>query len=452
MLPALTSVRSNTILWAFGGYPEPGMKALVADLSPARVLFTQLLRRLGRAPHFGPLSVIRERELATPSSLPPGSVRVRNRYAGICGSDLHFVLGEGDFRVAPVAVAGATAEFNYMGHEIVGTVTEVGPGVTRLKPGDRVVHYRGGANCLAFSREQPCRQCSVGNYNLCEAPREDLSDDSSGGGWSQEHVAPEGRLFPIPDDISDENAVLIEPAGSALRAVLRRTPQPREKVLIIGQGTQGLATLQSVRALQPDCHVSVVARFPFQAEMSRRFGAHEVIMAGTDLYEAAARLSGGRVYRGMFGNRALLGGFDVVYDCVGIPATLKDALRLARARGTVVLVGVYLAPMHIDLTPTWYWEVDLIGVLAHGGEDWEGERLSTFDVLARLLQEGRLDLEPLITHRFPLSRWREAIATAIHQERSHSIKVVFDHGDGRAPRPEGSAGLTPKPRPKAAER
>src|SRR3990170_5007119 len=320
-----------------------------------------------------------------------------------------------------------------MGHEIVGRVSEVGPGVTSFKVGDRVAHFRGGHNCLALGREPPCRQCATGNYNLCEAPAEELADGSFGGGWTEERVSPVGQLFPIPDDVSDENALLIEPAGSALRAVLRRTPQPGEKVLIIGQGTQGLAALQPVRSLQPDCHVSVVARFPYQADMARRFGAHEVIMMGADLYAEAGRLTGAHVYRGMFGSRALLGGFDVVYDCVGIPSTLKDALRLARARGTVVLVGVYLAPMRIDLTPTWYWEVDLIGVLAHGGEDFEGQRLSTFEVLARLLQQKRIDLAAIITHRYQLGEWRQALATAIHQPRTHSIKVVFDYGEGSAP-------------------
>ena len=150
-------------------------------------------------------------------------------------------------------------------------------------------------------------------------------------------------------------------------------------------------------------------------------------MLGADLYQEAARLTGGKVYQGMFGNRMLLGGFDVVYDCVGIPSTLKDALRLARAGGTVVLVGVHLEPMKIDLTPVWYWEVDLIGVYAHGAEDWLGERVSTFELIARLMREGKMNVDGFITHRFTLAEYRQAIATAIHQPRTHSIKVVFDY-------------------------
>jgi 2-desacetyl-2-hydroxyethyl bacteriochlorophyllide A dehydrogenase len=400
------------------------MKAVLSSIRPARFLFTRFMRRLGRAPYFGPLSTIYSREVPPPPSPGPGQVRVRNRLCGICGSDLHFVLGEGDLGIAPAAIPGAG--FAYMGHEIVGEVTEVGPGVTRLKVGDRVVQER-GRSCLGLGRQPFCRQCAIGNYNLCEKPVEELSSETVGGGWSEELVTAEGYLFPIPDELSDEQAVLIEPIGSGMRAVCRRTPQPGEKVLIIGQGTQGLSTLLSIRALQPDCHVTVLARFPYQADMARRHGADEVIMLGANLYQEAARLTGGKVYQGMFGNRMLLGGFDVVYDCVGIPSTLKDALRLARARGTVVLVGVFLEPMKIDLTPVWYWEVDLIGVLAHGAEDWQGERVSTFELIARLMREGKMNVDGLITHSFTLPEYRKAIATAVQQPRTHSIKVVFDY-------------------------
>jgi threonine dehydrogenase-like Zn-dependent dehydrogenase len=400
------------------------MKAVLSSISPARVLWTRLMRRLGRAPYFGPLSTMFMREVPPPPSPGPGQVRIRNRLCGICGSDLHFVLGEGDYHIAPAAIVGSGN--SYVGHEIVGEVTEVGPGVTRLKVGDRVAHER-GRSCLGLGRQPFCRQCAIGNYNLCERPVEELTSDSVGGGWSEELVNNENLFFPIPDELTDEQAVLLEPIGSGMRAVCRRIPQPGEKVLIIGQGTQGLGTLLSIRALGADCHVTVLARFPFQAEIARRYGADEVIMLGADLYQEAARLTGGKVYEGKFGNRMLLGGFDVVFDCVGLPSTLKDALRLTRPRGTVVLVGVFLEPMHIDLTPVWYWETDLIGVLGHGAEDWQGERVATFELIARLMREGKMNTEGFITHSFPLSEWRQAIATAIQQPRTHSIKVVFDY-------------------------
>jgi len=121
----------------------------------------------------------------------------------------------------------------------------------------------------------------------------------------------------------------------------------------------------------------------------------------------------------------ILGGFDVVYDCIGSDKTLQNSLRWARAGGTVVLAGVNLKPMHVDLTPVWYQEVSLIGLYAHGMEEWNGREPSTYDLTADLLLEKKLLVEGLITHRFPLEDWRTAVRTA-KDKRSGSIKVLLD--------------------------
>jgi threonine dehydrogenase-like Zn-dependent dehydrogenase len=253
-----------------------------------------------------------------------------------------------------------------MGHEIVGEVAEVGAEVTELKVGDRVVLWRGGSNCLGSGRQPPCRQCAEGQYNRCEAVEDPRTEDGAiGGGWGEEWVTLAGRLLKIPDDITDEQAVLIEPCGSGTRAALRRPAKPGDRVLVIGCGTQGLMTIQSIRAVQPNCEIAALAQFRWQADMAHKLGAEHIIMLSQDTYQEVARLTGGRLLSGVFGNRIILGGFDQVYDAVGRPNTLRDALRWTRAGGCVILLGVYLAPMHIDLTPVWYSEVDLVGVLGY---------------------------------------------------------------------------------------
>jgi threonine dehydrogenase-like Zn-dependent dehydrogenase len=123
----------------------------------------------------------------------------------------------------------------------------------------------------------------------------------------------------------------------------------------------------------------------------------------------------------------ILGGFDVVYDCVGSDKTVQDSLRWARAGGTVVLAGVNLKPMHVDLTPIWYQEVALTGLFGHGMEEWDGIRQSTFDLTIDLLLKKKLLIEGLITHRFPLKHWRMAVRTA-KDKRSGAIKVILDFG------------------------
>jgi threonine dehydrogenase-like Zn-dependent dehydrogenase len=218
---------------------------------------------------------------------------------------------------------------------------------------------------------------------------------------------------------------MIEPISTGLRAALRRTPGPGQHALIVGSGILGLNTLQCVRAVSPECHITAIARYPQQAEMARYLGANEVVR-GEDGYQATARITGAKLYQGMFGNRMLLGGFDVIYDCVGSAQTLHDSLRWARAGGAVVMLGYKLARLKLDLNPVWYQEVDLIGVYAHGVEKQNGESWRTYDLVIDLMRQGRLTVDGLITHRFPLSQWRQAINTAL-DKRNGTIKVVFDY-------------------------
>jgi len=402
------------------------MKALYVNVTAPRMLATRtlMLARLRERAYFSPLAPLREEDIPSPPLPDPHYVRVRNRLGGICGSDIHFVQADGDFRIAPAALPGI--ERIYLGHEIVGDVVEVGAEVKGYKVGDRVTAQTLAGSCLGQGREPLCRYCAVGDYCLCEEARQQ-DPLSVGGGHAEEWVAHEGRFFHVPDDVSDEQAVLLEPAACGLRAALRRRAQAGDRVMVIGCGTIGLMTLQSVRAVQPDCEITALAQFDYQADMARKLGASNIIMLGSDAYSEVARLTGGTLHRGHLGNRTIMGGFDIVYDCVGKPQTLGDALRWARSGGAVVLVGVYMAPMKIDLTPVWYCEVDLVGIFAHGSEEWQGERLSTFELVVRLLREGKLNFDGFITHRFPLSEYRKAFLTAMDQAGSHTIKVIFDH-------------------------
>jgi hypothetical protein len=222
---------------------------------------------------------------------------------------------------------------------------------------------------------------------------------------------------------------MLEPSAVAVHAVLRRLPHPGDHVLIIGAGTIGLLTLQVIRALAPHATVSVTARHSFQIEQATRMGAAHILYP-QDSYKGVERATGARLYKGMFGNKLLLGGYDIIYDTIGTRQTIHDSLRWTRAGGTVILVGLNLHTMHLDLSPIWYQEIDLLGTFGHGMETWPigtHERSSTFAIAAELIEHRQLHPEKLITHRFALNNYREALSVATEKSRSRAIKVVFDY-------------------------
>jgi threonine dehydrogenase-like Zn-dependent dehydrogenase len=296
-----------------------------------------------------------------------------------------------------------------------------------VQVGDRVImdtRFQ-GATCLSQEIDPPCSHCAEGNFIRCENASAAIGPRGVGGGWGDGFTAHQTEIYPIPEDLTDDQAMMIEPISTGLRAVLRRLPGPGQRALVLGSGIVGLNTLQCLRALSPECHISIIARHAHQVEMARRLGADDVVI-GEDGYQATARITGAKLYEGMLGNRMLLGGFDVIYDCVGSAKTLQDSLRWTRAGGAVVLVGVKLSSLKLDLNPVWYQEVDLIGVLAHGAELWEGQLRPTYDLVIELMRQGKLAVDGLITHRFPISQWRQAVSTAL-DKRNGTIKVVFDY-------------------------
>ncbi len=400
------------------------MQTLYAEKNLPRMALVKALAPFRDDIHFSRLSHVKWGQLD--GRLPgPRWVRVDNQLAGICGSDLHLVYADVDLRVAPAALPGT--DRIYLGHEILGHVAEIGSGVATLTVGDRVALQFGMfAACLSEEIDPPCRYCAEGNVFLCENAAECRSHPI-GGGWGDGFLAHETQLFRVPQGLSDEEAVLLEPAAVGVHAVLRRPPEADQHVLVLGCGITGLLILQAARAVAPQAEITAIARYPHQAEAARRLGADHVLTGKRDTYRMIAQLTQARHYKGALGNRVLVGGFDVVYDCVGSARTVEDALRWTCAGGAVVVVGVDLNRLKLDLTPVWYYEVDLLGSKISGAEVWNGERVSTFELTVRWFSEGKLTAEGLITHRFPLAAYHEAIATAT-DKATQSIKVVFDLG------------------------
>lgn len=399
------------------------MRTIYFEKNIPKILLSAALRPIWPNVVFSRLSPTRLADV--PEKALPGTswVRVDNRMCGICASDLHLVFVEADPRISLAALPGT--DRLYLGHEILGEITEIGQDVNSLKVGDRVIMDYLEANCVAAGIEPRCRHCQSGNYYLCENAFEEHGPEGIGGGWGDSFTAYHSGLYRVPDDLDDDTAMLIEPLSVGVRSALRRLPEAHQQALVVGSGMIGLTVIAALRALSPDCHITAMARYPQQAKMARKLGANEVI-GREDPYEASARITGGRLYTGTFNIRTMVGGFDVVYDCVGTGKTVQDSLRWTRSGGAVVLAGVYLKPMRVDLTPVWYQEIDLIGLMAHGTEKWKGRELSTYDLTVELLLNGKLNTDGFITHRYPLERWPEAVRTAGNKTKG-AIKVVLDY-------------------------
>jgi threonine dehydrogenase-like Zn-dependent dehydrogenase len=353
-------------------------------------------------------------------------VRVRNRVCGICASDLSLLNVQVDPAIGPAALPGN--RLFYLGHEVVSDLVEVGPQASGLSPGQRVVmdERLTGSTCRTLGIEPPCGFCAKDQPNLCEHLGGVIG---VGGGFSDGYTADAQDVYPVPDDLNDDQAAMIEPMSIAVHAVLRRPPREQDHALVVGAGIIGLFTLQAARAFAPGAHLTALARYPHQAEAARKCGANEVITGGS-LYEQMARITGGQAYRAPFNRGMLMGGFEVIYDCVGTGTTLTDSLRWARAGGTVVMVGIDMSIFRVDLNPIWYTEVNLIGSRTHGSSEFAGKKQHDYAWVIDLQRRHTMRVDGLITHRFSLGQYKEAIRTWEHKGKNGAIKIVFDLREG----------------------
>ncbi len=398
------------------------MKTVCMDMNVPRLAATKALGKVWRGASLSSVNPARLLSLPDPALADPRGVRVRNRISPICGSDLHLLFAEADPRIAIAALPSAKRV--YLGHEVCGEVAEIGSAVDSVSPGERVALRYPLPTCATQGIEPPCPRCAEGQFFVCENQAAGLGFPAVGGGWGDQMVVHESQLYGPPASLNDDAVALLEPAAVGLHAVLQALPKPGEQVLVVGCGIVGLMTLQALRALAPGCEVTALARYGFQAEIARDLGGGDVHTGG-DGYQITVQKTRAKLYEGSFGSKVLLGGFDKVFDCVGTSATLTDALRWVRGGGSVVAVGIQYKMYKADLSPLYYQEVRLLGTWGYALEEWNGEQLDTFELAARLVESGDLKLDGLITHRFPLSKWREAVTVSVDKRKHRSIKVAL---------------------------
>jgi len=407
------------------------VRALVADLSSlARVALTAAATRVRPAAAWSRGGILAMEEVNLPEPPGHGWVRVRPTLTGICGSDLKLLHGTG---FSPLLTAYNPERRAILGHELTGVVEVTGPGTTTVREGDRVL-----VEPTLWCRHKglpECGRCRAGEGHLCEnlsragdlCPGQGIGFSTVvGGGWSEGVLAHESMLLDA-SAISEARAVLAEPAAVALHAA-RRWHGNGDRVAVIGPGTIGLLTVAALRRLHSGLDISVVGE---PSSSSRPFGVDDALAAGADrvwtrapaeVLALVAAHTGGTLLRPRFGRLPVLDrGLDAVFDCIGLPSTIDLALRMLRARGTLVLVGT-AGRQRVDWSLVWWRELTIAGSVVYGREP-DGSR--TFETVREWLADPAYHVDGVLTHRFALDGYAEALSTAAAGPAAGAIKVAL---------------------------
>jgi alcohol dehydrogenase len=286
-----------------------------------------------------------------------------------------------------------------LGHEAVGTVVDIGSGVSNLARGDRVL-----ASCISACGV--CRYCRQGSYGQC----------LGGGGWILGHrvdgvQAQYARLpfadlstYRLPAAISDEAAVLLAdilPTSYEV-GVLNGHVQPGDTVVVVGAGPIGLAAILTAKLFSP-AHIVAIDKASTRLQAAKQFGADIVAQPDDNPEELVKALTDGL-------------GADVVLEAVGIPQTFELCTTLVRPGGRVANVGVHGRPATLHLEDLWIRNITITTGLV--------DTYST-PTLLKMLAGGQFDVGHMITHRFALDDFMEAYDVFARASQTGALKVVL---------------------------
>lgn len=325
-----------------------------------------------------------------PTILDPTDAVVRIDTTTICGTDLHILKGD-----VPACKPGTI-----LGHEGVGTVQEVGAGVTTVAPGDRVL-----LSCVSACGR--CRYCKEAMYGQC----------LGGGGWIFGHLIngvqaeyarvpfTDNSVYKIPQGLSDEDVLFLAdilPTSYEV-GVLNGKVSPGDTVAIVGAGPIGLAAILTAKLYTPG-RIIAIDLADSRLEGAKKFGADLVINNGRE--DAVAKVM--ELTDGL--------GADVTMECVGVPDTFELAAELVRPGGHVANLGVHGTHAKLHLETLWIRNVTITTGL-----------VDTYSIsqLLRLIASGRLDPSLFVTHRFELDDTMSAYDTFADAANTNALKVVL---------------------------
>lgn len=325
----------------------------------------------------------------------PGEVCVKVRAVSICGSDLKAYRGKSNFRVPPLV----------MGHEFAGEIDEVSLGVVGFRVGQRVT-VNPNLNC------GNCHDCKKGATNLCSYRRNVGTTMAAGpynGAMAEYVCVPAAAVIPLPEELSFEEAALLEPLAVSLHAVKYYLAIKGARVAVIGAGPIGLLAVQCAKGLGAELVIlgAKGAMAPDStAERQRKaadFGADLIINTMKDDLAEVRDLTNGI-------------GLDVVFDAVGTSESIKQSIQIVKNGGEVILIGLAAATAEFSVSELVPREIRLCGSYIYtAGEMREA---------IRMVADGRVNLQKLITTVTPLEKGPEMFAV-LAARASEDIKIVL---------------------------
>lgn len=334
-------------------------------------------------------------EVPDPVIQKPTDVIVKMDATTICGTDLHILKGD-----VPEVEVG-----RILGHEGIGTITQVGEGVTRLSVGDRVI-----LGCIS-----PCGSCSFCRAQLpshCADP-----EGSAGTGWVLGHYIDgtqaeyvrvpfaENSVYVVPEGVSDAQGIVLSdiiPTGFEIGVRYGRV-KPGDVVAVVGAGPVGLAAVMTARLYGPS---KIIAIDLDDARLTRakEFGATDTANSGAaDAKEQILALTDGY-------------GVDVAIEAVGIPATFTLSTEIVRPGGTVANVGVHGKPVELALEQLWIKNIAIAMGLVN---------TDTLGMLLSLVAEKKLPADRFVTHEFAFDQILEAYDVFENAAQHHALKVLI---------------------------
>ncbi len=341
---------------------------------------------------------IRLEQVPLPGAPQPGWVQIRVHWCGICGSDLHEYLAGPVFIPvdAPHPLTGIKGQC-ILGHEFCGEIVATGDGVEGYAPGDKVA-------ADACQHCGQCRFCKTGQYNLCEQLA--FTGLMNNGAFAEFVNVPAELLYRLPEGFPLEAGALIEPLAVGMHAVKKAGSLLGETVVVVGAGTIGLCTIMCAKAAGAGQVIALEMSAARKAK-ALEVGANRVIDPSE--CDAIAEI------------KALTGGYGagVSFECIGHKATAKLAIDVIRKAGRCVMVGIFEEPSEFNFFEIVATEKQVIGSLAYAGE--------FADVIA-LIDDGRINVTPLITGRIGLDNILEQGFEELANHKDRNVKIIVSPG------------------------